>query len=54
MSKPAPELTPSPAMVGCVGPECVSVTKEFVKEHGRLFAEKIRLKAALKLCQEKP
>ena len=33
---------------------CVMVSKEFVKEHGRLFARVIRLKAAIKLLMEKP
>jgi hypothetical protein len=32
----------------------VSVSKAFLKEHADLFDEAIRLKAALKVCQEKP
>jgi hypothetical protein len=33
--------------------ECVSVSRAFVKEHANLFDEVIRLRAALKLCQER-
>ena len=33
---------------------CFSVSRSMVDEHYELFAENIRLKAALKLCQEKP
>jgi hypothetical protein len=30
------------------------VSKAFVKEHAELFDEDIKLRAALKLCNEKP
>ena len=51
-SKPLEVEEAPPATVQCQT-NCVSVSKEFVKEHGRLFARVIRLKAALKLCQER-
>lgn len=41
----------SPASVVCQT-NCVSVTPAFVKEHADLFDEVIRLRAALKVCQE--
>ena len=51
--KPVPRPA-SGATVRCAADEdCVSVSKAFVREHGELFDENIRLKAALKLCNEK-
>lgn len=41
-----------PASVHCEGPDCIMVTRTFVDEHGSLFAENIKLKAALKACRE--
>jgi hypothetical protein len=50
-SKPLEVEEAPPATMQCKT-DCVSVSKEYAKEHGRLFARVIRLKAALKLCQE--
>ena len=52
-SKPVPKPDPpSGATTQCLI-DCASVSKSFLREHGQLFDENIRLKAALKLCQEK-
>ena len=51
-SKPAPSVPASDASVQC-RQDCVSVTKAFVKEHANLYDEAIRLRASLKMCQEK-
>ena len=44
----------APASVNCdpAKEECISVTRPFLDEHGALFAENIRLKAALKFCNQ--
>ena len=45
-----------PATVQCdpmVRPDCVSVSKAFVKEHADLFDEVIRARATIKMYQEK-
>jgi hypothetical protein len=34
--------------------DCVSVSKGYAIEHGQLFDEVIRLRAALEVCREKP
>ena len=55
-SKPVPKAAFSDASVQCdatVRKDCWSVTPAYVKEHAILFDEAIRLKAALKVCQEK-
>jgi hypothetical protein len=46
-----PKIGVSGATTRCVT-DCVSVNKEFVKQHFVLFDETIRLRAALKLCTE--
>ena len=51
-SKPVPSVPASDATVQCQK-DCVSVSKAFIKEHGNLFDEAIRLRASLKMCQEK-
>jgi len=52
-SKRDPNLAIGAATLQCQV-ECVSVSKAFVKEHAELFDEDIKLRAALKLCNEKP
>ena len=47
-----PSMPPSAASVQCMT-DCVAVTKTYVKEHAELFAEVIRLRAAVKFCHEK-
>jgi len=41
-----------PASVNCHGSACIAVTRAFVDEHAAILVENIRLKAALKACQE--
>lgn len=56
-SKLVPRAPSSAASVQCedgTGNHCWSVTPAYVKEHALLFDEVIRLRAALKMCQEKP
>jgi hypothetical protein len=53
---PAPEVktVEVQASIQCKeGDRCFSVTKEFLLEHGRLFDENIRMKAALKICNDR-
>jgi hypothetical protein len=52
-SKPLEAEEMPPATMQCKT-DCASVSIEYTKEHARLFARVIRLKAALKICQEKP
>ena len=52
VKKPVPSVgPPSGASVRCEV-DCMSVTKSFVKEHGDLLIETIRLGAALEACQK--
>jgi len=34
--------------------KCIAVTRAFVDEHAQLFDQNIRLKQALKQCQQRP
>lgn len=53
VSKPDPKPDPpSGATVACTT-DCFSVSTAFIREHAQLFDEVVRLRAALKLCQEK-
>ena len=51
-SKPDPSVPANAATVQCQT-DCVPVSKAFIKEHADLYDEVIRLRAALKLQQEK-
>lgn len=51
-SKQAPSVPANAATVQC-HVDCVPVSKAFIKEHADLYDEVIRLRAALKLQQEK-
>jgi hypothetical protein len=50
------ETVQVPASSNCSAAEsrtCISVTEEFIREHGRLFADNIRLKADNDACHGK-
>ena len=51
-SKPARSVPANDSTVQCHA-DCVAVSKAFIKEHADLYDEVIRLRAALKLQQEK-
>ena len=53
---PAPNTVEVEASANChlPGDQCIAVTRAFVMEHAILFEQTIRLKAALKVCQQSP
>jgi hypothetical protein len=50
--KPAPSVPASAATVQCKV-DCVSVSKAFIKQHAELYEEAIKMRAALKFCEDK-
>ena len=52
----APSTVEVEASVNCRGPadKCIAVTRAFLDEHLRLFEQNIRLRQALKICQDQP
>ena len=51
--KQVPSTVEVVASVNCKA-KCIAVTRAFVDEHGDLFSENIRLKAALEHCNKTP
>ena len=49
---PSVKTVEVPVSSHCEGNDCFQVTRAFMDEHGNLLVENIRLKAALKFCNQ--